>query len=263
MSTRDSQPKLVSPEGGPAPVTLAEIIKDPPSPHRGADGEYFALGFPEEVLTFIAGQVDQSSKTLETGCGLSTTVFALLGTQHIAISPAAYEFEQIKEYCHARDIATDQICFYAEPSELLLPNLACDLLDLVLIDGRHGMPAPFIDFYYTSRKLKVGGLLVIDDTWLWTGRVLKDFLLAEPEWALEIDFPPRTAVFRKLADGSENKEWADQKFVVENSEFKLGLVPLSYSAAAIGYLRRGEYLTLAKRIATVAGRSLKKSNDRS
>lgn len=240
-------------------VTLSEIINSPPSPHKNEQGEYFALGFPEPVLTFIAGQVDQSSHTLETGCGLSTTVFALLGTKHIAISPAAYEFERIKEYCQDRGIATDQIRFCTDRSELVLPNLSCEPLDLVLIDGRHGMPAPFIDFYYSSSKLKVGGLLVIDDTWLWTGQVLKDFLLAEPEWVLEIDFPPRTAVFRKLAEGSQDKEWEHQKFVVELSEFKLGSVPLSYYAAGVGYLKRGEYLRLAKKIATVAGRAFSKN----
>ncbi len=241
-------------------MNLTEIIRNPPTPHREfAGGEYFGMGMTEGVLNFISKHIDDSSYTLETGCGLSTTILAFLGAHHICITPAQSEIERIENYCSSNGIAIDRITFYPDRSETILPNLKCEPLDLVLIDGRHGFPAPFIDFYYTADKLKVGGLLVIDDTWLWTGDVLKRLLLQEPEWQLEADFAPRACVFRKLAHGSQSKEWTQQRFVVSNSEYKLTAKAVPYSVTAFRYIKRGEFSILGKMIARKLG-MLKEAN---
>jgi hypothetical protein len=229
-------------------VNLTEVIQNPPSPHRDDQGKYYSMGLPETVLRFIEQRIDKSANTLETGCGLSTVMFALSGSHHICINPSLPEIERIKEYCLENHIPAQRITFCQDISENVLPRLECDMLDLVLIDGRHGFPAPFIDFYYLADKLKIDGLMVIDDTWLWTGDVLKQYLLAESEWELVADFFPRTSVFRKLADGSQTKEWTEQAFVVEHSRFKLREKPPSYFVTAGRYLKRGEYLLLAKKI---------------
>jgi hypothetical protein len=104
----------------------------------------------------------------------------------------------------------------------------------------------------------IGGLLVVADTWVWTGDVLKQYLLSEPEWELEADFSPRTSVFRKLAHGSQTKEWIEQAFVVKNSRFKLdekppsyielNEKPPSYIVTAIRLLKRGQVSLLAKKV---------------
>ena len=65
-------------------------------------------------------------------------------------------------------------------SDRLLHQMSAQVL--VLIDGSHSFPSPFIDWYYTAFRLRVGGFLVVDDTQLWTGHVLKRFLEAEPDW---------------------------------------------------------------------------------
>lgn len=229
-------------------MNLSEVIENPPTPHLDNQGTYYSMGLPEPVLRFIEQRINESAHTLETGGGLSTVMFALSGARHICINPAAQEIERIKEYCLGNRIPTQQITFCQDVSEKVLPRLECDKLDLVLIDGRHGFPAPFIDFYYVNEKLKIDGLLVVDDTWLWTGEVLKQYLLSEPEWKLEADFSPRTSVFRKLAEGSHTKEWTEQAFVVKNSRFKLQDEAPSYLVTAIRYLKRGEALLLAKKI---------------
>jgi predicted O-methyltransferase YrrM len=199
-------------------------------------------------LRFISEQINDSSHTLETGCGLSTVLFALSGSHHICITPAEYEVEHIKNYCQKNKISTDRLTFYTDPSEGVLPGLECEPLDLVLIDGRHGFPAPFIDFYYTANKIKLGGRLVIDDIWLWTGEVLQQFLLSEPEWQHEADFAARTSVFRKLAEGSQSKEWCDQNFVVDLSRFKLKDEPIPYLITAFRYIKRGQFSVLGSKI---------------
>lgn len=235
-------------------MNLSEIISNPPTPHREIEGgEYFGMGVTAEVLNFISRHIDDSSRTLETGCGLSTTVLAFLGARHICITPARNEIDRIRDYCQSNSIATDGITFYVDGSEAVLPNLKCEPLDLVLIDGRHGFPAPFIDFYYTADKLRIGGFLVIDDTYLWTGDVLKKFLLLEPEWKLEADFAPRACVFRKLAGGAESKEWDRQQFVVMNSAYKLNAKPVSRAIVAFRCIKRGEFVVLGKKVARKLG----------
>jgi hypothetical protein len=87
----------------------------------------------------------------------------------------------------------------------------------VLIDGAHGFPIPFLDWYYTADRLNVGGLLAIDDTEIWTGHVLKMFLMAEPEWKLEADYGPRSVIFRKLQHGGLGRNKWDQPYVVEQT----------------------------------------------
>ena len=235
-------------------MNLTEVIQNPPRPHRYPGAEYHCLGLSEPVLRFIEQRIDESANTLETGCGLSTVMFALSGSRHICITPASHEIERIKEYCLGNRIPTHQVTFCQDVSEKVLPRLECDMLDLVLIDGRHGFPAPFIDFYYVAEKLNIDGLLVVDDTWVWTGDVLKQYLLSEPEWELEADFSPRTSIFRKLAHDSQTKEWIGQAFVVKNSQFKLNekprpyIEPPSYIVTAIRCLKRGQVSLLAKKV---------------
>jgi predicted O-methyltransferase YrrM len=229
-------------------LNLEQVLENPPFPHKDDAGEYVIWGLAEEVLRFIRDHIDGSSRTLETGCGLSTVLFALSGASHICITPSEDEIESIKDYCHKQNIPSDQMTFHRDGSERVLPRLECEPLDLVLIDGRHGFPAPFIDFYYTADKLRIGGLLVIDDTWLWTGEMLKQYLLSEPEWKHEADFSKRTSVFRKLAEGSQSKEWCHQNFVVTNSRFKLNDKPVPHIVTAFRYLKRGEFLVLGSKI---------------
>lgn len=235
-------------------MDLTRLFQNPPRVQRNGQGQFVEMGLTEEVLNFISQRIDASACTLETGCGVSTVVFALAGARHICITPAEHEIQRIKDYCLAENISVDEIAFYADSSEKVLPALECEPLDLVLIDGRHGFPAPFIDFYYTAAKLKINGLLVVDDTWLWTGEVLKQVLLSESEWQLEADFAPRTAVFRKVAEGTQTKEWTQQEFVVNHSAFKLNEAPPSSLVTAARYLKRGEFSELGKKIAKKLGK---------
>lgn len=128
---------------------------------------------------------------------------------------------RIKEYCQKNQIYSDNIDFHVDISEKVLPSLPVNDLDLVLIDGRHGFPSPFIDWYYTCNKLKIGGMMMIDDTQIWTGAVLKDFLLSEPEWELKADLSSKTAVFVKLKEGSHSKTWSEQRFIADKSSYSI------------------------------------------
>lgn len=196
---------------------LEELLKKSPELHLDREGRIASHQASNEVLRFIDAYVNESSSTLETGGGLSTILFTMKGARHVCIVPDPEQIARIREFCERHGISTGGLTFIPEMSEVAVPALKDVELDLILIDGRHGFPAPFIDWYYTVTKLKNGGCVIVDDTQLWTGDVLKKFLLQEPEWKLEKDFP-RSAVFKKIADYDPSREWTEQPFVVRKSK---------------------------------------------
>lgn len=201
-------------------MDLAGLLNDPPLPHRDEEGGFMVMGLAEEALKFIDENVDASSATLETGCGLSTALFALKGSRHTVIAPAPEEFEITRTYCNDRGIPTAQISFVTEPSQDALPTMGLPPLDLVLIDGGHGFPTPLLDWFYTASKLKKGGHLIVDDVWLWSCQILRDFLMEQPQWKFLAEYEGRTAVFKKLEDGSERLEWTQQPLVARGGKLK-------------------------------------------
>jgi len=196
---------------------LKDILDDQPKLHMDEFGEPISWGLSEDVLYFLENRVDDTWKTLETGGGLSTILFALKGTTHNSIIPYQDEVERIQAYCVGHKISVEKLTFYVDYSENILPRLQLSDLDLVLIDGCHGFPAPFIDWYYASRALKLDGTLIVDDIQLWTGRVLKEFLASESGWQLETELSGKTAVFKKLEHQDYLGEWADQPYVIQKT----------------------------------------------
>jgi hypothetical protein len=185
--------------------------------HTGPANEPRSWQLADDLLRFIDASVQVNSRTLEIGAGVSTILFALKGASHLCIVPAEEEVARIRAFCGDHAISLDSVKFEVGRSDRCLPRLAIKDLDFVLIDGAHGFPIPFLDWWYTADKLKVGGLLAIDDTEVWTGYILKMFLLAEPDWSLEADYGPRSVVLRKLGDGGLGRNEWDQPYIVEQT----------------------------------------------
>jgi hypothetical protein len=188
-----------------------------PKFYRDGAGQLHSWRLSDALLAFIERHVSQGSKTLEIGAGVSTVLFAIKRTRHIAIVPNEDEASRIAAFCDAHRIARDTLTFEIDVSERCLPRLEVSGLDLVLIDGSHAFPMPFIDWYYTADRLRLGGLLLVDDTHLWTGHTLKTFLAAEPGWKLEADFPPRSVVFRKREGRTWGKNESEQPYVMQQT----------------------------------------------
>jgi len=195
-------------------VDLERLIASPPRLH--ADGQAL-WGLHPDVLRILDQLAQPGAATLETGAGLSTLVFAINGSRHTCVVPDAGEVERIKAWCASESVPDSDLSFHTDRSERVLPGLEPEPLDLVLIDGGHAFPSPFIDWYYAGRRLSAGGHLVVDDTQLWTGRVLRDFLDAEPGWELVREVPLRSAVFRRGHSEGELQEWTDQPYVADRS----------------------------------------------
>ena len=191
-------------------MRFKELIKISPKFHT-EKGRAISYGLSNECLLSLFKVMKSGLRTVETGAGMSTVVFALKGTDHVCVTPDKDQIDKIKEFCAGFKISLDKVKFVNEKSEDYLPTLKNEI-DFALIDGRHAFPTPYIDWYYMSRLLIVNGLVMIDDTQIKAIKILKKFLEKEKEWKLVRDMFPRCCVFKKLKDGSEDKGWVEQPF---------------------------------------------------
>jgi hypothetical protein len=189
------------------------LVAKMPAFHASPLGELFSFPLPDDVLDYIAGLTNERTCSLETGLGASTIVFTAQQSRHFCITPAADEIERITDFFHANGVDCDHVTFEPDYSEFALPRMDLPQLDVVLIDGRHGFPAPMLDWYYTGKYLKVGGALIVDDVDLWPVQQLIEYLSSSPSWSVDRIFS-RTIAYRRLAAGDERAEWTDQANVV-------------------------------------------------
>ena len=191
--------------------SVAELLAACPAIHGN-----LTRGLSEDTLAYLDDNVKDGWRTLETGSGLSTLIFASKRSHHLCVTPFRDEADHIVSYCRQQSVATDRLSFAIGFSHYVLPILT-DLgpLDLVLVDGGHGFPIPFVDWLYCAPKIRLGGVVIVDDTQIWTGGVLKDFLTSDPDWELEICFE-RGVAFRKVNEYRE-KEWNEQPYVLSRS----------------------------------------------
>jgi hypothetical protein len=189
-------------------------------------------------------------RTLETGCGLSTIVFAMRGDEHICITPYPTERDALERYCGENRIDSSRVQFQIERSEVVLPGLEARPRDLVLIDGSHAFPQVFIDYFYASQLLVVGGTLIVDDVHLWTGKVLRTFLESEPDWELETEWDGRTVALRKTQEPTTSRDWFDQPFVLSRSTPWRARARMTSSM-----LRNRDYATLQRYVRSMLPRA--------
>lgn len=196
---------------------LEKLIQDNPQFHL-YHGQLTSWAPHPETLRFLHSLLAPGMSTLETGCGQTTVVFAAAGARHVSVMPNADQAERVEEYCATAGLART-VSFVIESSDVALPRQDGTIpseLDLVFIDGAHAFPAPIIDWHYTARRLKVGGVIGLDDFKMPSVHVLYQFLRAEDEWEL-VRISQNTAFFRKLAQPKELVDWSGQKI---NAHFR-------------------------------------------
>jgi hypothetical protein len=203
-------------------MDVATLLTDPPRLHRDKAGTPIFFGkISDQVARVLDRHVTKRSRTLETGAGISTLIFALKGAKHTCVVPVPDLVERIKEWCNENGISTKNIEFVVERSEIALPRMSPKDLDLVLVDGAHAFPMPCIDWFYTAPALKTGGLMIIDDTQLISGQLMKDFLLTEVEWELAYDFAPRACAFTKTGLKFSSPWWHAQLYLTHDGNMEV------------------------------------------
>lgn len=194
-------------------MDFEELVRLHPRIHLDEKGDPISWAIGDDVLRYLDRVLEPGWTTVETGTGMSTLVFLVNGCRHTAISPAAREFDVIRAFCREHLIDTAEFNARADRSEQVLPVLGVTDIDLFLIDGRHAFPSPYVDFYYGAERLRTGGLMVVDDTHLLTGTVLRDFLVEDTHWRT-VELFDKTAVFEKLDDRVHVGEWNTQPYIL-------------------------------------------------
>src|ERR1019366_8926847 len=103
-------------------ATVGKVFESLPAVHPGAPGGVW--GTDLGCYDFMAHHVWRGSRTLETGAGISTVLFAAWGCDHLAVVPYHSEATSIETYCAESGIGTDSLMFDLPPSEVALPDRA-------------------------------------------------------------------------------------------------------------------------------------------
>ena len=204
-----SSPAAGSTGGVDAGAAIAMMATDPPSVHDGAPAGVWAAA--NDCLEFLAATVKPGQRTLETGCGATTIVFAASGAAHTSVFLDESEGLAVQEWCAARNISTAGVAFHPGSSSVTLPRLELGDLDLVMVDGCHGFPFPQLDWYYAASHLVTGGTLIIDDTQLAAPYELRRYLEHDPRRD-RLHVGTQWVAFRRLGSGSLDEEWMSQRF---------------------------------------------------
>lgn len=197
-------------------ASVERILADPPVVHPLDSSATPLMGVwstDEAAYRFIAEQCPPGTRTIETGSGVSTVLFAALQTDHICCTLMPDERERILQYCRAHGLPLDGLRFELGSSHESLPRVqaAGTEVDLALIDGSHGFPFPAIDWFYTGAMLRSGGVSVIDDVNLPAVQTLLDFVGRDPRWRRLVG-SPKWAAFERAESGPLAEDWTAQSF---------------------------------------------------
>jgi precorrin-6B methylase 2 len=190
-------------------------------------------GFGEEHLrplySFLKPRLPKQATILETGAGCSTITFLFLQPgQIISIAPEASLFARIRSYCAANGIDAAALNDVTGFSEWVLPGLAKDpsappTLDFALIDGGHGWPTVFVDFFYVNHMLRRGGYLMVDDLQLHSVKELARLLARQPGFEPVLDLG-KSLVLRKVTEERQLPDWSGQPYIRERTD-EIGRTP--------------------------------------
>ncbi len=210
-------------------AALKQLLEKPPKLHgpkdpdpaadndRSAEKGLVSWGIQPSFLELLIKMVSPDKLTLETGSGLSTVCLAIIGSEHICVSPSPQEHDRIRHYCREHQISTERIRFIPMKSHAVLPYLDTGgrKLDFALIDGAHAFPEPIFDYYYINKHLKIGGILAVDDLDISSVGILHKFLITEPAYQLvKTDwwYALKTGIYRKVGDTHYPLDWLSQRF---------------------------------------------------
>jgi len=136
---------------------------------------YKKTSIPTPEGEFLWSQIREHNytKTIEIGCALGMSSLYICDAlsrfeevSHTIIDP--YQTTQWKSIGvnNLRKLGFHFFTLIEEPSEIALPRLVKEKLtfDFAFIDGWHTFDHTLVDFFYLNRLIRVGGMIVFDDT---------------------------------------------------------------------------------------------------
>lgn len=160
----------------------------------------------EPVLNALAHHAKGAAieSSCKSGCGKSTLLLSLSWLSRIHTVFALEKYGEAACLSYERVLCSellnrDSVSFVLGPTQLTLPNHRFETpVQLALIDGPHGFPFPFLEYYYFYPVLEHDGLLIVDDIHIPTIRWLHDFLI-EDEMFRHVETVENTSFFRRTA----------------------------------------------------------------
>jgi precorrin-6B methylase 2 len=189
---------------------VSRLREAPPTLH--ADGTAF-WGTGWGALVWLEESLRPGMATLETGAGATTIVFAASGAHHEAITPAETEVERIRHECARLGISLDRVEFRLGPSEEVLPGLAPEPLDVVLVGGADGFPYPILDWWYLAPRLRLGGYLLVDAAYNPAAGALVEHLRADDAWRMRGVLGYRTVLVEKVSEAPPRPLFAGERAI--------------------------------------------------
>lgn len=183
----------------------AHLRSRPPGLHGEDGAETWGLAWA--ALEWLEREVQPGMRTLETGSGASTIVFAARGALHEAVTHDPGEETRIRATCASLGIGSTGVQFRIGPSHEALPGLDGHPLDLVLIDGAHGFPYPVIDWWAVAPRVREGGRVLLDDAYMPPVAMILDGLRGDPGWEVEGAVGYRTVILRRTGSGLPPFDW--------------------------------------------------------
>ena len=207
---------VVSEEASERLAVLDGILADPPVVHpmeAGPDPRMGVWSTEPSCYRLLAERCGPGTRTLETGSGLSTVLFAALGAEHICCTAGQEEADRVLDHCRSHGFRVDRLRFEVGASHHTLPRLEAEgvEVDLVLVDGSHAFPLPVVDWLYAGSMLRAGGLLVVDDVELPAVQVLVRFVDADPRWT-SVGGTRKWRAWERERGGTLSEDWTEQPF---------------------------------------------------
>lgn len=193
-------------------IGVQELMADPPRVHQHHEGSGGVWATTKECYEFIQQSVSFGDRTLETGCGVSTVVFADCGATHTAVYLDAVEGDVLRKWATHKHFDLSGVTLLPGGSDRILPSLDMGDLDVVMLDGGHAFPLPTLDWYYAGSALRKGGLLIVDDVHIPGVQRLTEFLDHDPRWPSVFN-NGKFGVYKRLSGGALAENWPMQAFL--------------------------------------------------
>ena len=198
-------------------LELDRLLTNPPKLHDYGGTLISDWRIDDFTCRELSARLSPQMKTMETGAGLSTIIFAASGCDHTCIVPDSGLVDRIKNFCRDTDIDLSPVHFVIAKSCDVIHQFPPLSFDLVLIDGCHGFPSIFVDFCYASKALKIGGVLILDDMHIYTCHQTALFMQSDAGWKIVI-LNKRFVLGIKLSD-TIDYEWTSQPFVISRRKY--------------------------------------------
>lgn len=174
--------------------------------HVGIDYSNFSIPedqkqvpISEEDCQIIHCMIQQENlqhyPSIETGLAYGRSAFAIMnainGKTHTAIDRfqhIVYKGLGLKNLI-INDVDMTRLIFEEEFSEIALPGKIkheSERYGFAFIDADHSFEAAFVDFFYLSKLVRVGGVIAIHDTWLKAIQQLRSFIVKNQDHFEEI-----------------------------------------------------------------------------